>query len=245
MREAERLRARQLFSADLRLPNAGDAAVLVPSEQEQGGSGGGDGGQPHGQPPLRMLELLATFNVTAPAAVTSSSSSSSAGLGGGVPLLPFTVGATIHLGGGGVVSLTLTGSASPSKGGGEDDDSALTVQAVDMWVDTTRAGGATQGRRWGGPVLLPPGGLPAQGLQLRAFADRSLLEVYGLGGRQRTTARVYPLDGGGASFGASLFAHVGGGPGAAATATAAVWELRSCWVGDAAATGAGVADVAM
>lgn len=166
-------------------------------------------GQPTSGAPLRQMELLASFHLAA----TSSGSSGA---------LQFSVGATIDTGHSNRAVVTLTGSAAADSAG------QWVVLAADMWVDTSRVGGATQAGLWGGPVPLPPAGLPASDLQLRVFVDHSLVEAYALGGRQRTTVRMYPLDVG-VSWGVALFSHVGGA-GARAGANATVWELGSCWV---------------
>lgn len=152
--------------------------------------------------PLRQLEILALFNLTASGA--------------------FSVAASVELGGGARATATLNGTAADASGGGR------AVTSADLWVDTRAAGGATQGALWGGPLALPPGGVPAAGLELRVLVDHSLLEVFALGGRQRAAVRVYPLDPS-ASWGASMLAGDDASA-AAVQAAATVWEVDGCWV---------------
>ncbi len=46
-----------------------------------------------------------------------------------------------------------------------------------VFVDNSQSGGATNTSTLGGPVILPPNGLPAINLQLHMLIDRSMLEV--------------------------------------------------------------------
>ncbi len=164
-----------------------------------------------GLEPRRQLELLAHFTITPPDGTAASTPPAG---------IPFTLGATVDLAQGNRVEVSLNGTARLDGAGG------LRVADVEMLVDTTHAGGATQAAKWGGPVPLPRDGLPASRLQVRVFVDRSVIEVFGLGGRQRTTVRVYPLDPS-TSWGLSLSARA---QGATVAAAASVWEVGSCWV---------------
>lgn len=263
-REVETLREALLYDRDLPFGQGAGTDrqhVLLPAGyglgsfmQKDGRSDGaerredqmyGSGSDEDGDQPMRQFELLALFNLTAPGSGGGIGSKESAGP------LPFSLGATIDHSGSQRTVITITGiaelpsqaeggagpsGATPSEDGGpkvEEESMQMLVREADIWVDTTRSGGATQGRRWGGPVPLPEGGLPAINLQLRVFVDRSLIEVYGLGGRQRTTARVYPLQEH-TSWGASLFANVGGAAagGGGANAHAEVWRLGPGWIQD-------------
>ena len=159
--------------------------------------------------PLRQLELLAAFNLSG-AAPTSE----------GQQRFRYTVGATVQMGRGSQLAVTLSGTAV------DDSADGPRITQAGMWVNTSGVGGATQGGVWGGLIALPAGGMPATDLRLRLLVDHSVVEAFGLGGRMRATARVYPLDPA-ASWGVSLFARL---PGGAAVADTSVWRLGSCWV---------------
>jgi hypothetical protein len=164
---------------------------------------------------LRQAELLAYYNLTLPAEAAAGAPAPTTGAGA-----PFAVGATVDFGGNLSLPITINGTGKPDGAG------SWQVESAEMWVDTFNAGPASQGAIWGGPVPLPPGGVPATDVELRVSVDRSLVEVYGLGGRARTTVRVYPLDPL-SSWGLSLFGRVEGGD---VMAAARAGELESCWV---------------
>jgi hypothetical protein len=161
------------------------------------------------QQPLRRVELLLRFNL-----------SSGAHPSEGQQRFRFSLGAAVELGGGARLLAGINGSAA------DDSAAGAVVTDAQLWVDTRGVGGATQGTSWGGPAELPRGGLPARDLELRLFLDGSLVEAYGLGGRQRVTVRAYPLDAA-ASWGVALLSHA---PDGMLAAHARVWEMGSCWV---------------
>ena len=119
------------------------------------------------------------------------------------------------------------------------------VKEASVWVDRSHSGGLSKTSWQGGPVALPEGGLLARDLQLALFVDRSLLEVYALGGRATVTSRIYPLPvvdshveallkQGAELTDVQLGAwglQLGGLWNAGSLAvTVQAWELESCWV---------------
>lgn len=88
---------------------------------------------------------------------------------------------------------------------------------------------------------LPPHGVAAEDLHLNIFVDRSILEVYALGGRGVVTSRIYevPLAHPDAPAGAANDAVAVGQWGMEAFSTwsigstqvqAVVYEMGNCWV---------------
>jgi hypothetical protein len=69
---------------------------------------------------------------------------------------------------------------------------SLSAFNMGVWVDRSASGGMSSTNMQGGTVPLPPGGVDARNLTLQVFVDRSLLEVYALGGRAVVTSRFYP-----------------------------------------------------
>ena len=75
--------------------------------------------------------------------------------------------------GNGSLPINITGVAVDAGGGG-----GLRMASAEMTVDAW-GGGATQAGAWGGPMPLPPQGIPASNLELRVMVDLSLVEVGG------------------------------------------------------------------
>ncbi|KAI3424966.1 hypothetical protein D9Q98_008347 [Chlorella vulgaris] len=196
---AASLRQERLYSGDLAFRGSGQSSVLVGSSAAAAAD----------SKPLRQFELLAFLNL-----------SSSLPPSEGQQRFSFSVGAVVEMGANSSLAISFNGTCV------DDSSAGPRLAGVEMWVDTRRVGGATQGNVWGGPVTLPAEGLSASNMQLRVLVDHSLVEVFGLGGRQRTTVRAYPLDAE-ASWGIAMFADA---PGGAVVASANVWEMASCWV---------------
>ena len=112
----------------------------------------------------------------------------------------------------------------------QSNSSAWTVNSLDVIVNRTLTGGATnvtfQGGFEGGAVSLPSGGLALDDLRLRVLVDHSLLEVFANDGRGRIASRIYPLSSD--NWTASLFATLQSS--ASVTVEAAVYAMDSCWV---------------
>ncbi|KAK9814046.1 hypothetical protein WJX73_010187 [Symbiochloris irregularis] len=70
-------------------------------------------------------------------------------------------------------------------------DGAHVVMQAEVYVDRTRSGPLTNTTLEGGSIPLPPGGLPTEKLALQVLIDRSIVEVFALGGRGRIASRVY------------------------------------------------------
>lgn len=63
-----------------------------------------------------------------------------------------------------------------------------------VYVDRTDSGPLTNTTVEGGSIPLPPGGLTTEKLALQVLIDRSIIEVFALGGRGRIASRVYHID---------------------------------------------------
>ena len=89
-----------------------------------------------------------------------------------------------------------------------------------MYVDRSDSGGMTNTTAEGGSIPTPTGGLAVQSVELRLFIDRSIIEVFALGGRGRVASRIYPS--GAYNWGLSAFGGM--------AADGAVWSLDSAWL---------------
>ena len=103
-------------------------------------------------------------------------------------------------------------------GGGLNNALLGAMRQASVFVDRSASGPLTNTTTEGGDVPLPPDGLPADGLQLVAFIDRSIIEVFALGGRGRVASRIYPQDVNG-DWGLSAFGDAG------TTAQVEAWAL--------------------
>lgn len=123
-------------------------------------------------------------------------------------------------------TIYLNGTATP----GATPTSPLMITRLDVFVDKGRSGGMTSPCVQGGPVDLPHNGIKASELGLHVFVDRSMLEVYALGGHGRVTSRVYPLVAG-AAWGVRAFGAVGAGMASPPWVMTRVdiFSLDSCW----------------
>ena len=97
-----------------------------------------------------------------------------------------------------------------------------------MFIDRTNAGGVTNTSSEGGPLPLPPPGVPATDLRLHTLLDRSLIEIFALGGRGRVASRVYPAGMLDPAWSLSVFGGLDSG--GAANATVQLWSMSGCWV---------------
>lgn len=100
-----------------------------------------------------------------------------------------------------------------------------------VYIDNTLAGGHTNASIEGGEIPLPAGGLSADDLKLHVLFDRSIFEIFALGGRARITSRVYPAGILAPTWTLSLYGSVTGAV-AAVSASAEVWQMSSCWITD-------------
>lgn len=65
---------------------------------------------------------------------------------------------------------------------------------ANLFLDKSNFGKYTDPVIEGGPIQLPPKGVHLSGLELNILFDRSLIEVFALGGRARIASRIYPED---------------------------------------------------
>ena len=93
-----------------------------------------------------------------------------------------------------------------------------------MYVDRTSAGPLTNRTVEGGTIPLPPQGLSEDRLTLHVFIDRSIIEVFALGGRGRIASRVYDSS---EDWGLSLFGR------GVALANVSAWTLGNAFLQDA------------
>ncbi len=78
---------------------------------------------------------------------------------------------------------------------------------------------------------LPPRGVLATDLRLHMLLDRSLIEIFALGGRGRVASRVYPAGMLHPEWSLSVFGGFGGLDSAGApNATVQLWNMSECWV---------------
>ena len=78
---------------------------------------------------------------------------------------------------------------------------------------------------------LPPPGVPATDLRLHMLLDRSLSEIFALGGRGRVASRVYPAGMLHPEWSLSVFGGLGSLDLArTANATVQLWSMSECWV---------------
>lgn len=99
-----------------------------------------------------------------------------------------------------------------------------------MFIDRTKAGAYTNTTLEGGRIPLPASGIPFTDLELHVLFDRSLFEVFALGGRGRVTSRVYPADMLQPSWELSLYGKTS--TSATIAASTMVWQMSECWVTD-------------
>ncbi len=107
------------------------------------------------------------------------------------------------------------------------------ITSMDVWVDRSKAGAATNTSFIeGGPVPLPVTGswaVPETALELSVWVDHSVLEVYAMGGLARVTSRIYPEDDE-AAWGVAVWAEGGGAP---VALEGGVWEMKNMWLAPA------------
>lgn len=198
----------------------------------------------------RQMEVSLAFNLTLAAAGSANASAPG-------DQLPFEVGVRLLTGNNSFIRIVLNGTTvavpaaptnqtlGPSSLPAPSQQLVIMVQSLAVWVDRTHGGGMTQPTEQGGPVKLPNGGVPASNLSLHIFLDRSIMEVYALGGRAVVTSRIYPIpllppdtaDVPAASiteewlgaWGLEVVADWAAGP---VSVGAQVMELGSCWIDD-------------
>lgn len=151
----------------------------------------------------RQLDVQLLFDLQASSAYLNGSISSG-------ELQPFEVGLSLLTGGKGtatrvllngtamVTSPSATSTSSeagqPSPAGAQPPQPGnVIVLRLGLYVDRSHSGGMSSPTVQGGHVLVPVGGMPGSGLSLRVFVDRSIVEVYAMGGRATVTSRIYPL----------------------------------------------------
>jgi len=147
--------------------------------------------------------------------------------------LPFMIGLKIFNEGGDEVLIECSGLLSwASEAGNNASGNQLKAHSVDVYVDqpATRSNKPrSRLSRQGGPVDLGHGG--SSTIELHAFLDRSVLEVYSQGGRARVTSRVYPEQAD-TPWKVAVFSHGKRGrtEGPDVQADVTVWSISNCWI---------------